>query len=127
VEWEKAAKGDTQKKYPWGNDLINETFCNFGRQYPETTNVDHFPKGENTLGCWDMSGNVWEWTISVHYEDKLDMPKNDFTKDTTVGTRYVCKGGSWDFPEKYMACSSRYKYLPNTVQDNLGFRILITS
>jgi AAA+ ATPase superfamily predicted ATPase len=126
VEWERAAKGDTQKKYPWGNDLIDETFCNFGQKYSGTTNVNYFPKGENTFGCWDMAGNVWEWTISVYDDNKLDIPTINFRKDVSPGVRYVCKGGAWDFPEKYVDCSGRYKYLPNTVQENLGFRILIT-
>lgn len=125
AEWEMAGKGNMQKKYPWGNELEDETFCNFGGNHKGPTKVDYFSKGENNLGCWDMAGNIWEWTISVYNENILNIPTTKFGKDIVTGVSYVCKGGSWDFPQKYVACSSRYGYLPNTAQKNLGFRILI--
>jgi formylglycine-generating enzyme required for sulfatase activity len=61
-EWQYAAQGLDGRKYPWGN-LIEPGRCNSG-QTGETTPVKAFPQGRSPFGCYDMCGNVWEWTES---------------------------------------------------------------
>ncbi len=61
-EWQYAAEGPKHLKYPWGNEM-KDNVCNSGNS-GGTTSVHAFPDGRSTFGCYDMSGNTWEWTES---------------------------------------------------------------
>jgi formylglycine-generating enzyme required for sulfatase activity len=78
-EWQIAAQGTNNSRYPWGNSYDGGK-CNSGRTNG-TTPVRQFPEGRSSHGCYDMCGNTWEWTESER---------------TDGHTRYVIlKGGSW--------------------------------
>jgi formylglycine-generating enzyme required for sulfatase activity len=76
AEWEKAARGDDGRLYPWGNEW-DSSRGNFmqdedapGR--PQNTSdetwktpVNAYPVGVSPYGVWDMVGNVAEWTMTV--------------------------------------------------------------
>jgi formylglycine-generating enzyme required for sulfatase activity len=61
-EWQYAAQGSDGRKYPWGNTMA-AGYCNDGKA-GGTTAVKAFPEGRSPFGCYDMCGNVWEWTES---------------------------------------------------------------
>jgi iron(II)-dependent oxidoreductase len=63
AEWQLAAQGTDNRRWPWGNDF-HATKCNngFGRPTP----VDAFPKGDSPYGVSDMVGNVWQMTGDVY-------------------------------------------------------------
>ncbi len=61
-EWQYAAQGQDGRRYPWGNQM-QANMCNDGSS-GSTTPVDGFPKGRSPFGCYDMCGNVWQWTES---------------------------------------------------------------
>lgn len=76
AEWEKAARSEDGRLYPWGNEwdpsrgnFIQSTNAP-GR--PQNTSdetwktpVDAYPTGVSPYGVWDMVGNVTEWTMTV--------------------------------------------------------------
>jgi formylglycine-generating enzyme required for sulfatase activity len=63
-EWEKAARGTDGRKFPWGNEF-DKRLCNSAESnLKRTTEVNSFPKGKSPYGCFDMAGNVCEWTDS---------------------------------------------------------------
>ncbi|MBN1262557.1 MAG: SUMF1/EgtB/PvdO family nonheme iron enzyme [Anaerolineae bacterium] len=66
VEWEKAARGDVDRRaYPWG-DRFEATRCNSDALgLGDTTPVGIFVEGASPYGVLDMAGNVWEWTSTV--------------------------------------------------------------
>ncbi|MCP4538535.1 MAG: formylglycine-generating enzyme family protein, partial [Chloroflexi bacterium] len=85
AEWEKAARGDDARLYPWGNewDLSRGNFIQAvdapGR--PQNTSnetwktpVDTYPTGVSPYGVWDMVGNVAEWTMTVRHVDIREGP-----------------------------------------------------
>jgi formylglycine-generating enzyme required for sulfatase activity len=61
-EWQYAAQGGDGREYPWGNGL-RDGVCNLGKT-GSTTPVRAFPEGRSPFGCFDMCGNVWQWTES---------------------------------------------------------------
>ena len=80
VQWEYAASERGQKKnqlFYWGNELVinNKYMCNtWASGYPNSIGFsDGFkytsPVGyyeSNSLGIFDMAGNVWEWCYNWH-------------------------------------------------------------
>ena len=61
AEWEKAARGTDCRHYPWGNELPDLTKCNYNCHVGQTSIVGEYGENSSPYGCYDMSGNVWEW------------------------------------------------------------------
>jgi len=61
-EWQFAAQGYDLLLYPWGNEM--RTGVSNGGEMGGTSSVTAFPDGRSPFGCYDMCGNVWEWTES---------------------------------------------------------------
>jgi formylglycine-generating enzyme required for sulfatase activity len=111
-EWEKAARGEKGSKYPWG-DTFNQEFCNTMESgIGITTPVQQYPGGKSPYGCFDMAGNVWEWTASLY--------------DSRVGSKVV-RGGSWLNSSENARCAHRFRGIPEDWYDRLGFRCARTS
>ena len=68
AEWEKAARGTTGQRYPWGNQPPDATRGNGEEPGSDTAAVGSYPAGISPYGALDMTGNVWEW-ISDWYND----------------------------------------------------------
>jgi formylglycine-generating enzyme required for sulfatase activity len=82
AEWQLAAQGTDNRKWPWGNDF-HGTLCN--NAFDKPTPVDAFPKGQSPYGAVDMVGNIWQMTNDLYFN----------------GTNYfsVIRGGSYYKPE----------------------------
>ncbi|MBI4651201.1 SUMF1/EgtB/PvdO family nonheme iron enzyme [Candidatus Desantisbacteria bacterium] len=106
-EWEKAARGPNGWIYPWG-DEFDKGKCNTSESNNnDTTEVDKYPNGKSYYGCYDMAGNVWEWTDSW-YDKNMDSK--------------VLRGGSWYYDQEYARCADRDRYLPEYRNLDIGFR-----
>ena len=129
AEWEKAARGYTDRIWPWGNSMLphaNTSEENDGFEN-SIAPVGSFPKGKSYYGVMDMAGNVWEWT-SDWYSDVyyLHSPKQD-PKGPDVGSWRVLRGGSWI--DKLPRCSTTFRfYLYPTLKTSfVGFRLAKTA
>jgi iron(II)-dependent oxidoreductase len=106
-EWEKAARGDNGQQYPWGEEF-DKSLCNTEESgIGATTPVNSYPGGKSPYGCYDMAGNVWEWTASYR-EEGSNTP--------------VLRGGSWYNDRDSARCANRDGYDPNYWNYNVGFR-----
>jgi formylglycine-generating enzyme required for sulfatase activity len=65
AEWEKAARGDDRRLYPWGTAPPSPDRAVFGRPYNATEPADGRPGGASLYGVLDMLGNLREWTATV--------------------------------------------------------------
>lgn len=84
-QWQRAAQGDSNQDYPWG-DTFDKTRCNFDGQ--GTTPVNQYEGiGDSPFGVVDMSGNAWEWCVTEYGSGDIDINK-------TVNSREL-RGSSW--------------------------------
>jgi len=110
-EWEKAARGPYGFNYPWGNKLDVQR-CNIGQGPSGDTNrVDTYPQGISPYHCWDMCGNVWEWT-DTWFSEQEDI--------------VVLKGGSFYFDEEFAPLWIRYHDPRKDKWPDLGFRCVVS-
>lgn len=132
AEWEKAARGTDERKYPWGNAIASTTFANYGNHLPtyhsgvfgKTITVGSYPSGQSPYGIEDMAGNVWEWVA-----DWYDMyPGGDVSANDAFGqqTYKVLRGGSWQDDPELLRTTFRGGNTPDTAVDFIGFRCALT-
>jgi formylglycine-generating enzyme required for sulfatase activity len=69
-EWERAARGDDERSYPWGNEVPTCALAHIegrpgdpGCGTGTTAEVGSYPAGQSPYGVLDLAGNVAEWTM----------------------------------------------------------------
>jgi formylglycine-generating enzyme required for sulfatase activity len=65
AEWERAARGDDGRMFPWGNGFPTPKTAVFRDKV--TRGVGSLPAGAGPYGHLDLGGNVWEW-VADHYD-----------------------------------------------------------
>jgi formylglycine-generating enzyme required for sulfatase activity len=110
LEWERAARGDDDRPFPWGHDIARQN-ANFyasrdpfedmgsfgsrtspvgfynGRSYDGYATLD----SASPYGLYDMAGNVWQWTGDVyegqHYRYLRGGSKDTYEMDLRIWVR----------------------------------------
>lgn len=140
AQWEKAARGTDQRRYPWGNsppDCNRANHCCGNQTQP----VGTFKAGVSPYGVQDMAGNVAEWCRD--YYDAFFYTKSSYRDPIgpfrTAGNRAqywenVVRGGSFECPGSASIRSSDRghrnsynivrRYGPHEFKD-VGFRIVM--
>jgi len=142
AQWERAARGPTGQRYPWGHAeptcglankgyFPNEDFC---EKRPIT--VGSRPEGQSPYGVLDMAGNVWEWvrdcrTDRYDWMDGVDtwmeLPSNPEPPESAWSDgckSRILRGGSWAFGyDAYMRPAARaFESGDSMAEWSLGFR-----
>ena len=120
AEWEKAARGEDGRIYPWG-DAFEKSRCNTRESGIGTTSaVGIYPTGESPYRAQDMAGNVWEWTSSLY--QSYPYRKNDGREKPDPTENRVLRGGSWGSIPRGASVSDRFRR-PDNFGDFVGFRL----
>ena len=121
-EWERAARGDDERIYPWGNDF-EPWRCNTLESARRATSPVglYSPSGDSPYGVTDMAGNVWEWTSTLLKPYPYSSKDGRETEDSSGP--YVVRGGSWYYTRKLARVSCREGVLKTFISPALGFRL----
>lgn len=137
AEWEKAARGEDGRIYPWGNEPAGLSRANFGRTglsgpvrdrperlllYPPIISVDKYENAVSPYGVYQMSGNVAEWTADWYDPNYYKKAPDRNPKGPDKGTQRAFRGGGWIDSTPSVRPAQRNGTEPNTKMNWLGFR-----
>jgi formylglycine-generating enzyme len=148
AEWERAARGTTNRRFPWGNQY-HRLRSNHGvlfvgpadrvlsggpqRQlhgredasdgYNELAPVGSFPSGRTPEGIDDLAGNVAEW-VSDYFEERYEPQPAQNPKGPAASSAVfrVTRGGGYIHGGPLLRTTARLAFFPIERQPWLGFR-----
>ncbi len=129
AEWEYACRSGGKKiKYPWGNELgRNNANCDgCGSRWDDESTAPVGSFTPNSLGLYDMSGNVWEWVEDVYSKHAYGQHSRRNPIYTGSGSDRVLRGGSWGSNPRCVRCAHRGVISPGNRYNDLGFRLART-
>jgi iron(II)-dependent oxidoreductase len=120
AEWEKAARGDDGRVWPWGNVFDPERCNTVEAGLLWSTPVGSFPEGASPYGVMDLCGNVAEWTASW-YEG---YPGSTLSRRAFGKQMRVARGGAWVLTAEpwSRAANRNLSQPPGLRHRSLGFR-----
>lgn len=121
AEWEKAARGDDGRIFPWGNTPSTE-FANYGSNAPLP--IGSKPCNQCAHNLQDMSGNVWELTRSPLEPYPFD-PQDD-AANLSQDALWVMRGGSFADGLANVRAAVRGGVDPSVRNNGIGFRLVIS-
>ncbi len=150
AEWEKSARGDDARLYPWGDKWDRNRSNNGSYQADRElirlewwqrwwlreglaqqekegvaslqTVVGNFESGVSPYGVYDLAGNVWEWGRDWFSEDAYIKSQIKNPTGPPNGTHRVARGGSFMDPRNRLRASARIKLESSARRPNIGFR-----
>ncbi|MET8283543.1 formylglycine-generating enzyme family protein [Micromonospora sp. NPDC005174] len=147
TEWQRAAQGDDQRAYPWGERFDPLLAHCLPGDYPRdwqgvqawrrslltlidqppavTTRRRGIPGSESPFGISDLSGGVWEWTSSAFAGSPFSPTDSDRDAiDIIYDQRSyaVIKGGTWTSLPEQASVAFRGRDLAYDRHFEIGFR-----
>ena len=124
AEWEYAARGGG-KRLVWSGTSVFKELEDHAWYEHNSEMKTHTAKTKkpNSLGLYDMSGNVWEWVSDRYGKKYYGKSLRDNPKGSLKGSYRVMRGGSWlDLP-RHLRSTMRLEYDPRDKSYSIGFRL----
>ncbi len=135
AEWERAARGEGKRIYPWGNQppragkLYRASFgsdqccrADASDGYLFTAPVGSFRLGRSPFGVEDMAGNVWEWVEDWFDPDFYRRSPAEDAVNRQPAERRVIRGGGWGNNPWGLRSTLRHANPPDIGLSMVGFR-----
>ena len=120
-EWEKAARGNSTRDYPWGNTISGQraNYFDSGDPFDNGSSPVGYYNGDehdgfqtldgaSPFGAYDMAGNVWEWL-------------GEFAGTSSYR---IIKSGSWAGAGGRLRCWDKSLHFPDEKYTSFGFRVV---
>jgi formylglycine-generating enzyme required for sulfatase activity len=124
AEWEKSARGENGREYPWG-DQWSKTITNTGDNSDVeggVVEVGRYPQNQSVYGVYDLSGNVWEW-VEDWYKPYSG---STFQQDAFGEVNRVIRGGGGGTGHYALSVffrgAARSYAKPDMASQDVGFR-----
>jgi formylglycine-generating enzyme required for sulfatase activity/class 3 adenylate cyclase len=128
AEWEYAARGGTQTKYWWGDQLqpgmANCRDCTGTAAADQPLKVGSFKP--NPFGLYDMGGGVDQWVEDCWHKNYQGAPTDGSPWAGGDCASHVLRSGSWKNDARYARPSNRDSYDTNVRYPTHGFRIALS-
>ena len=127
AEWEKAARGTDQRRFPWGHSAPQPDLLNYNDLFGSTVQVGLYDDGVSFYGVHNMAGNVQEWTADYYASDyySIDPPEPD-PQGPATGDFRVVRGGNWklkiNLGDALFTTTVRGRFRPIDSEGTIGFR-----
>lgn len=124
AEWEKAARGEDGREFPWGNKWdVGQTNVGDDADWEEgIAPVGSYENNQSPYGVYDMAGNVWEWTTNWYQP----YANSDHTSKDFGETQKVIRGGGGGVGHYslsfFFRSAMRGSAAPDTQSGDVGFR-----
>ncbi len=131
AEWEKAARGNDGRLYPWGEKWTKGKklyFVNvYGMEdrYEFTAPVNYYATGASPFGVFNMAGNVWEWCLDWYDKEYYHISPELDPEGPEAKQMKVLRGGSWINNIDGVQVTQRARNLPETQNNIYGFRTVL--
>lgn len=140
AEWEKAARGNEARRFPWGFMTPFPDLANYNRgdwvSYPVTLAPVTYGTvglnvrlgiqkggGRSAYGIYNMAGNANEWVADWYDREYYKKnPSKDNPTGPDSGSKKVYRGGSWIDPPRYLRATARFSAEPDFHDRTIGFR-----
>jgi len=137
AEWEYAARGGGHAEHSWGAtpyDAMHPQARIYTAEFP-TKNASTAPVGSyppNAYGLYDMSGNVWQWTLDAFDAAayRRASGRNPVNSDTALTPVRTLRGGSHLCNDSYCRgyrVSARSPNSRDSGASHIGFRTIMTA
>jgi formylglycine-generating enzyme required for sulfatase activity len=128
AEWEYAARGGTQTKYWWGDQLqsgmANCKNCTDIAATEQPVKVGSLKP--NPFGLYDMGGGVDQWVEDCWHKTYQGAPADGSAWVESQCASHVIRSGSWRNDARYVRPSNRDSYDTDVRYPTHGFRVALS-
>ena len=122
AEWERAARGEDGRLYPWGDTPPDIFRLNYNDNIGDTTPVDRYPFGASPYGVLNMAGNVREWVSDWFNQGYYLHSPYENPGGAQNAENKVLRGSSFTDDAYQSVAFNRYEHYPMSPGENRGFR-----